>query len=136
MTFEIIFAVSGVLIIVLLLAKIREMKKQKPLLLRLISLGDERARVIGHKGAHFYADSKEKADFFLNKQLPLHTKNFLNKSELFVQEQTAKLAESIRDSRLLKKDDGISEFFKSISEKENGEIHDTLEDDGSVDSEG
>ena len=38
----------------------------------------------------------------------------------------------MRDSKLLKKSDGISEFFKNMSniEKGNGEIHDNY-DDGS-----
>jgi len=47
----------------------------------------------------------------------------------FLKERREQYVNIMRDSRLLKKSDGISEFFKNMSdvEKGNGEIHDTFE---------
>lgn len=89
------------------------------MLLRLVSLGDEHVRTLSHVAAHKYAELREKAEFFLHKQLPLHTKNFVNKSNVFLKERAKKHIGDIRGSKFLKKSDGLNEFFKSISEKEN-----------------
>lgn len=107
------------------------------MLLRLVSLGDERVRHLSHELAHLYAEKKEKAHFFVNKQLPLHTRNILNKTSSTVKERVEKYVGDIRGSKFLKKSDGISEFFKSISEKENGgRIDDSLDVEGSQNDSG
>ena len=60
----------------------------------------------------------------------MHSKNSSNKLLSYLAEKKEKYINNMRDSRLLKKSDGISEFFKNMSsiEKGNGEIHDTYED--------
>lgn len=120
-----VFLVSGVALILLVGAKYLEERRQKPfLILNLISKGNLHVRDLSHKATHDYAEFREWAEFFAKKQLPLHSKNLLNKSQTLVQEKSAKYLELIRDSKLLKKPDGISEFFKTISsvEKGGGEI--------------
>ena len=64
----------------------------------------------------------------------MRLKNLLNKFVAKISEQTEKYMGDIRDSRLLKKSDGISEFFKSMSsiEKGVGEINDVYYDDAPV----
>ena len=121
MTLNIIFLISGLVITALIGTKIIEgRRKSKPLFLRMVSLGDERVRVASHKFAHKYSETKEKLNFFFVKQLPLHTKNSINKISTLIKEKTEKHIGNIRGSKFLKKSDGISEYFKSISEKENG----------------
>ncbi|MDZ4205676.1 MAG: hypothetical protein U1C12_00450, partial [Patescibacteria group bacterium] len=68
--------------------------------------------------------------FFFKKQIPIHSRNSLNKLLTFLKKKKEQYVVSMRDSRLLKKSDGISEFFKNMSdiEKGNGEIHDVYED--------
>jgi hypothetical protein len=128
MILNIIFAFSGLIIAVLIGAKMWEEKhRRKPLFLRLVSLGDEHARHLSHELAHKYSEWKEQAHFFINKQLPLHTKNFINKTNTTVKERLDKHIGDIRGSRFLKRSDGISEFFKSLEEKENGRIDDSIE---------
>jgi hypothetical protein len=107
------------------------LKRKRPLLiLSMISRGDRLVRDIYHKLASFYSEGKEKLIFFVNKQLPLRTKNIFYKLLNFIKEKFEDTFGNIRNSRLLKKSDGISEFYKNISEieKGNGEINDTLED--------
>ncbi|MDB5266514.1 MAG: hypothetical protein JWN89_329 [Parcubacteria group bacterium] len=116
----ILFYFSGAVIVLLLLAKIWETKRRKPLgVLTLISKGDTRLRSLSHIAAHSYGDLKERGEFFVKKQLPLHTRNFLNKSEAVIKEKSQKYLGDIRNTKLLKpKNEGISEFFKNISEME------------------
>lgn len=124
-----IFALSGLSIAALILAKVWEDKhKRKPFLLRWVSLGDEHVRVWSHELAHLYAEWREKTHFFATKQLPLHSKNLINKAEALAKERMQKYIGDIRGSKFLKKNDGLNEFFKSISEKENGRIDDQYED--------
>ena len=125
MFLTVIFLISGVALTILIGAKYLEERRNKTfLILELISKGDLHVRDFSHKAAHNYAEFREWAEFFVKKQLPLHSKSLLNKSHTLVQDKSAKYLELIRDSKLLKKSDGISEFFKTIGdvEKGNGEI--------------
>jgi hypothetical protein len=127
MTLFIIFIVSGGVVASLLLAKLLEQKTEKSFLpLALISKGDAQVREMSHSTAELYSDFKEHAAHFVSKQLPLHAKSFYNKSEVYLKERIEYYIGNIRGSKLLKKSDGISEFFKSIEiEKGAGQIHDT-----------
>lgn len=137
MTLNIIFVFSGLALLAVIASKILEDKtKQKPALLRLISLGDERIRNWSHELAHKYAEGKESAHFFVNKQLPLHTKNIFNKTSTTLKDRAEKYIGDIRGSKFLKKSDGLSEFFKSISEKQGqGRIDETFDLEGSQNEE-
>jgi hypothetical protein len=116
-----IFIFSGLVLALLLVAKRVEEKKRKTVfVLKLISKGDERVRELHHEAVHFYSIGKEKAQFFIQKQLPRYSKSSLNKVLARVEENLEKYLLSLRDSRLLKKSDGISEFFKTMSEVEKG----------------
>lgn len=128
MILNIIFAFSGLVIAALIIAKVWEDKhKRKPFLLRWVSLGDEHVRVLSHELAHQYAEWKEDLHFFATKQLPLHSKNIINKTEALAKERMQKYIGDIRGSKFLRKNDGLSEFFKNISERENGRIDDSME---------
>jgi hypothetical protein len=120
-----VFIVSGACILLLLLAKMWEMKHKKPFfLLGFISNGDHHIRNWSQVSVHAYSELKEDASFFVKKQIPLHSKNILNKTEVLIKEKTEKLMGDMRNARLLKsKNEGISEFFKNVSEmeKENAE---------------
>src|SRR5689334_5591114 len=107
--FSILFVISGLFIAGLVSAKMVEMKRRKPLLpLKLISLGDHRVREWSHIAAHGYAEWKERGLFFLEKQLPLHSKNTMNKAKGFLKEKAEKYMGDIRNTKLLKKNEGIS----------------------------
>lgn len=130
MALQITFIFSGVMVALILIAKIWEEKSRKSFfLLRLISKGDERIRMYSINAAHEYSDFKEKTNFFISKQLPLHTKNLVNKSTAFLSEKFAEYTGHVRGSKFLKKNEGISEFFKSMSEKEKGEINEEFYDE-------
>ena len=127
MAITIIFAVAGITLALLLLAKIWEDEGHRSFfLLRVISKGDYQVRELSHNAVEKYSDLKYKADFFVKRQFPLHTKNFLNKTNSYLHEQIEEHIGNIRNSRLLKKSDGLSEYFKNMSkvEKGNGEIND------------
>lgn len=113
--------------VVLTIAKrVEEKHKKTFFVFKAISLGDERLREIHHQSLHFYSKGKEKAAFWLKKQLPLKLRSLWNRALVLGKESTKKLVGDLRDSRLLKKkSDGMSEFFKNISdiEKGNGEIN-------------
>lgn len=130
MTLQIIFALSGIAVVILVGAKMwQEKRKKSTFLLRGIGRGDEHVRKISQHAVRHYSDVKEKTDFFLKNQLPLHTKNFINKTNATLKEKSEKYIGNIRGSRFLKKSDGLPEFFKNISEKENnGRIDDVLEE--------
>lgn len=122
-----IFILSGAALVTLTLTKrIEERRKTGVFLLKLISRGDESVRKLHHKSLHFYSVGKDKVVFFVKKRLPMHSRNSLNKFITKLGEQAEKYMGDIRDSRLLKKSDGISEFFKNMStvEKGMGEIND------------
>ena len=124
MILNIIFAISLLGIAVLIFSKmIEEKSKSKPLFLRLVSLGDERVRNATVGFAHMYSDWRERGHLYLTNQLPLQTKNLMNKASLMIKEKLG----DIRGSKFLKKRDGLSEYLKSISEKENeGRIDDEI----------
>ena len=116
-----LFTLSGAALIMLTLAKrMEEKKRMTNFILRAISRGDERARAFHHQAVHWYSEGKTKAAFFIKKQLPMRSRNTFNKLVTMLQEESRRYAGTMRDSRLLKKSDGISEFFKSMSEVEKG----------------
>ena len=131
MTPVIIFATSGMVIVLLAVTKRAGEKRKKPFLIStIISKGDAHIRRLYHRMVHLYSESKEKTLFFFQRQIPIHSRNSFNKFLYFLREKKGQYANNMRDSRLLKKPDGISEFFKSMSEieKGNGEINDVYED--------
>ena len=131
MTSVIIFTTSGLAIMLLLVAKQIGEKRKKPFFIsNLISKGDIHTRALYHRMVHLYSEGKEKALFLFKRQIPIHSRNFLNKSVSFLRNKREQYVGNMRDSRLLKKSDGISEFFKNMSEieKGNGEINDVYED--------
>jgi hypothetical protein len=90
--------------------------------LSFISKSDHRIKEITHLATGRYSEFKEKGEFMLKKQLPLHSKNLLNKTKTLINEKVEKHLGDIRNTRLLgNKKDGISEFFKNLSDKENGD---------------
>ncbi len=126
------FILSGAVIAILLVAKRVEEKKKRPVfILNLISKGDEHARSLHHEAVRLYSIGKENAAFLVRKQLPRYSRSSINKMLARLEERVDKHFHSIRDSRLLKKSDGISEFFKNISEVEKGggELHDDIYDE-------
>ena len=131
MTSIAIFIISGLAIVLFVTAKKWEDKrKELSFVLNVISKGDKHTREFYHRAVRFYSEGKEKIFFFFKKQIPIHSKNSLNKALAFLKAKREQYAVSMRDSRLLKKPDGISEFFKNMSnvEKGNGEIHSVYED--------
>ena len=131
MTLAIIFVISGLLIVLLLITKKWSEKRKSPFfILRLISKGDIRTRELYHKLVHIYSRDKERVLFLLKKRVPMRSRNSLNKSLSFLKDKRDRYANRLRNSKILGKSDGISEFFKNMSEieKGNGEIHDSYED--------
>lgn len=124
-----IFAISGCAIATLLFLKRLEEKSKKQLFLSvLISKGDVRARELSHEAAELYAETKERLYFFATKQLPMRTKSLLSKSESLMKDRAEKLLGNIRNSKFIKRQEGISEFFKNIEiEKGGGEINDSFD---------
>ena len=125
------FFISGLAIVALLLAKRLEMKyKRRFFLLRAVSKRDVHVRELYHKAVHAYSDAKERTFYLVTKHLPLHVRNYSNKALSYAREKALKYLGDIRDSRLLNKPDGMSEFFKNVSdiEKGNGEINESLDD--------
>ena len=125
-----IFTISGLSIITLVVAKKLEEKRKKSFfILNVISKRDTRIRELYHRAVSLYSEGKEKSSFFFKRQIPIHSKNYFNKLLSFLKEKREQYVVKMRDSRLLKKSDGISEFFKNMSEieKGNGEIHDVCE---------
>ncbi len=123
------FLISGVIVGILLTLKVIEIRTGKSvMILDLISKGDHRLRELSHVSAHKYSELKEDTHFFVTKQLPFRTKNWINKMQIILKDRTEDHIGNIRNSRFLKKKDGISEFLKNVSETEKGgEINDTLE---------
>ncbi|MDO8729158.1 MAG: hypothetical protein Q7K26_04735 [bacterium] len=130
MTPVVIFSISGLAMILLVTTKkLGEGRKKCFFILNIISRGDIHIRRFYHHIIYYYSVGKEQILFLIKKQIPIHSKNAFNKLLTFLKEKKGQYIVSMRDSRLLRKQDGISEFFKNISEikKENGEIHDVCE---------
>lgn len=130
MVVEILFIVSGVMIAILILAKLWEEKKKSPVfILAGISRADGQMRIWSHNITEYYAKARERVQFLVYKQLPLRSKNIFYKTTDKVKEKTKEYIGDIRGSKFLKKSDGISEFFQSLSEMENGNgrIDETLD---------
>ncbi len=124
-----LFILSGTIIAVLAIAKrMEEKRRQTPLVLRAVSHGDERIRKFHHEALFQYSQAKDKSAFYLKKQLPLKLKSLINKLNAYAKEKGVEYFGDMRGARLLKKPDGISEFFKNISEieKGTGEINESL----------
>ncbi|MBX4181609.1 hypothetical protein KW807_01965 [Candidatus Parcubacteria bacterium] len=124
-----VFSISGIALVVLTLAKRVQEKRSKTLfILHLVSRGDERARDLYHQVLRLYSLSKERAAFFIKKRIPMRSRHSLNKLLNKIEQTIEKHLGDIRDSRLLRKSDGISEFFKNMNtvEKGVGEINDVL----------
>jgi hypothetical protein len=127
-----LFILSGVVVLALTLAKrMGERKKLAAILLKVVATGDEQVRKIHHEALHFYSEGKDKYSFWLKKQLPLKLKSLSNRALSLIRERLQERFGDVRNSRLLKRSDGISEFFKNISEVEKGggEINETLTDE-------
>ncbi len=125
-----LFALSGVFLALLLVAKrLEEKKRRQVFVLNLISKGDTYTRELYHKTVHLYSDGREDLFFFWEKQMPLQTRNFKNKLVSYLKERQFEYLNTIRDSKILKKSDGMSEFFQKISNIEKGgTIHDGIDD--------
>lgn len=137
MTSVTIFAVSGIMIILLTVAKGLSGRRGKNFfILRAISRGDTYARRVYHLVIHFYSESRDRILFFLQKQIRMHMRNSWNKMLAFVHNRRDRYLNQMRDSKLLKKQEGISDFLRNISDidRGNGEIHDSY-GDGSQDTE-
>ncbi|HEY4528411.1 MAG TPA: hypothetical protein VJJ48_01105 [Candidatus Paceibacterota bacterium] len=122
-----LFILSGLTIALLTLAKRFELKGRKAVfLLRTISRGDDRAKDLHHKFLHFYAVGKDKLVFFLLKSLPMKLKKKALVVLAHIGEKGEKYFGNMRNSRLIRREEGLSQFFKNIGEVEkgNGEIHD------------
>jgi hypothetical protein len=131
MFFIIIFIISGALIVLLLLGKrFEERTHRRFFLLSLVSLGDTQARELSHKSLEWYGEAKEKFNFFVKKQFPMQIKGSFMKFESRMEEKFGQFTTQLRDSKLLKKNDGISDFLKSIAEVEkgNGSIDESFTD--------
>jgi hypothetical protein len=130
MYLTIIFAVSGVCLCILVGAKMWQVKHKKTFfLLNLISKSDHRIKEVTHRATYHYSEIKEKGGFMLKKQLPLHSKNIMNKTETLIREKSEKYFGNIRNTRLLKpKTGGISEFFRNMADIEkNGNVEESSE---------
>ena len=127
------FYISGALIVALLVLKHIEItKREKPRVLEIISSKDSHLRLLHKNILLKYLDLKKDVSFFFSKQVPLYTRNKLNKLFTLMRTEMRKRVSNIRDSKLLKRSDGISEFFKNISEieKGNGATNETYEGEG------
>src|SRR3989344_1997569 len=139
MTSIVIFIVSGLAVVVLLSAKKLGKERIKSFfILNAISKGDVYARDFYHKAIHLYSEGKQRISFLFKRQIPIHSKNSFNKLISFIKEKRERYVNNMRDTRLLKKSDGISEFIKNMSdiERGNGEINDIYEDTRQNDSVG
>lgn len=131
MTSITIFTISGLAILILVgIKSLEEKRKKNFFVMDLISKWDKETRGFYQKIVRLYSDSKEKITFFFKKQIPMNLRNLFNKLTYFLKGQREFYFGNIRDSRLLKKRDGISEFFKNMSRAEtgNGEINEIYTD--------
>lgn len=125
-----LFILAGIVLTTLLLAKrIEEKRKKNVFLLRVISRGDVKVRELHNEAVRIYSTTKEKTAFLISRQIPRYSKSSLNKVLTKFEENMQVYLERLRDSKIIKKkDEGISEFFKSMSEVEKGggEINDNI----------
>jgi hypothetical protein len=124
-----LFLLSGIAIVALTLSKrVEERKKTKVFILRAVSRADERVREFHHEALHFYSEGKDRFSFWAQKQLPMKLKSLYNRFQAYAEEKSIEYLGDVRNSRLIKRSDGISEFFKNISdiEKGTGEINEVL----------
>ncbi len=125
----ILFGISGVAIATLTVAKRIELRKRRTLpLLKAVSRSDEHLRSFYHSILKWYSGGKHKLIFLIKKQLPLRIKNQVNRVLCYLRDLGGKYFGNIRNSRAIRREGDISEFFKNIKEVEkgSGEIHDTL----------
>ncbi|MEX0919454.1 MAG: hypothetical protein WDZ64_01740 [Parcubacteria group bacterium] len=114
-----VFTVSGVAIIVLMVAKRLEIKREStPNILRLVSKGDTKLRNLHHKTVDLYFETKDNLGFLIKKKAPTHFKLSFNKMVGRLKTQLEEYINDLREAKLIKKQGGISEFFKNISESE------------------
>ena len=132
-----VFIFSGLAIVMLIVGKVIEEKRSQPLFLfDLISKGDRHVRELSHMTSEEYSEFKTRAEFFIKKQLQMQARSSYYRTQTLLREQSDRFLKYIRDSRLIKKSDGISEFFKSVSEVERGGgqidgYSDAFQEDGS-----
>lgn len=129
MTLIYIFILSGLALAVLLVSKRIEEKKRRPVfVLKIISKGDERVRELHHQMIRYYSVGKERIYVYVCKQLPRYSRSSLNKIIAKLEEGLGRYLDKMRDARLLKKTDGLSEFFRNISDvdKGTGEINENI----------
>lgn len=123
-----IFVFSGIVVALLLLIKRWEIRNGKTgFVLRAISRSEEGFQELQDRFLAMYLDSKEIVSLWVRKHLPFKARSLKNRTLAWSKESAKKVMGDLRDSRLLKKrEDGMSEFFKNISdiEKGNGKIHD------------
>jgi hypothetical protein len=132
MTSVAIFGLSGLAIILLMITKwLQEEKHKNVTILNAISKGNVQIRKLHHLLVYFYDVGKAQVLFIFKIQIPLHSKNIFNKLVTFLKKQKERYVMSMRDSKLLKKHDGLSEFFQNMSsvKKGDGEINDVYEND-------
>ena len=105
----------------LLAAKLIEEKRHKQIfVLGIISMGNESVRRYTRLITHKYSEFRTRLELTLSKRLPNQFKVLSNRAGNFLKEYVEYYTEKARNSRLLKRNGGISEFFKSISEVERG----------------
>lgn len=124
-----LFVISGVCVGILLISKRIEEKRHRTVsVLRAISTGEERLHELRVRLLNFYAETKERFTFVVKKQLPIRARSYFYKTLAYLEEKLEDHIGDIRNSRLIKRSDGISEYFKNISEIERGvgEIHDSI----------
>ncbi len=124
-----LFIFSGVTLVALLLAKrVENRSGRRSFLLRAISKGDRQIRELFHRVLDFYSLGRERSLFIIQKQLPLKAKRELGKAQTYIQEKIEGQFGNVRNARLIKRQEGISEFFKNISEieKGGGELHEEI----------
>jgi hypothetical protein len=126
-----VFTISGLAIVILIVTKGLGEKRKKPFfVMRAISMADVHIRRLYHLVVHFYSEGKEEALLFFKKRVGMYSRNSFNKILSFLREKREYYMGNIRDPKLLKKPEGISEFIKNMSniEKGNGEINEVYED--------
>lgn len=122
-----IFIVSGAVIALLVITKyLSERRKKTFLVLNLISKGDMHVRDLTHRATNEYSQLKGKTEVLVKKQIPLRTRSLFNRSNAYLRTRLDKHLAYVRNSKLINKSDGISDFFRNISniEKGRGEIND------------
>src|ERR1035437_8020225 len=95
-----IFILSGVAIVVIVSAKWWELRKHESVwVLRMISKGDESFKILSHNATHLYSVYREKLEFLIKKQVPLHSKNIVNKTSSLVKQKLVEIKGDIRNTK-------------------------------------